>query len=347
MDAQTDIQFVNGLTGDPAVTVTIPPLQIKVLFDLGVIDSMSNKELLKIKHIFVSQTHIDHFIGFDRLLRVNIPHFRKIYLAGPKGMIDRVSAKLNGYTWNLLDPGQLQFFVTEVHGDGLYKRAQLRNDTAFTPEDWIPEIPPGDALIKFPKGGSVKGIPLDHGTDSISYRIDTPSRWTVCPDAIEQLGLEKGPWIKNLQVEVAKPLSQQAKAIDINGVSFETKELTQKILTPQAPYSVGYITDIAFSQKNVDSIKALLTGVSTLICEASFQDAEQERASKKLHLTTRQAALLAARLGAKNLKVFHFSNIYAQSADVSLKEAQRFFEGYKKQSQEDLDAEISRLVVDQ
>ena len=38
-----------------------------VLFDLGDIHSLSAKDILKISHVFITHTHIDHFCGFDML----------------------------------------------------------------------------------------------------------------------------------------------------------------------------------------------------------------------------------------------------------------------------------------
>jgi ribonuclease Z len=48
--------------------------------------------------VFVSHAHMDHFAGFDRLLRVTLGRDKSIALFGPAGFIDRVEHKLAGYT---------------------------------------------------------------------------------------------------------------------------------------------------------------------------------------------------------------------------------------------------------
>ena len=65
-----------------------------LLFDLGDISALSNAELLKVSHVFVSHTHIDHFIGFDRLLRAVFGREKTLTLFCPENFIKNVEGKL-------------------------------------------------------------------------------------------------------------------------------------------------------------------------------------------------------------------------------------------------------------
>ena len=63
-------KLINDPLGDPGMMVEFLYERRALQFDLGDLSGIPNSELLKISHVFVSHTHIDHFIGFDRLLRV-------------------------------------------------------------------------------------------------------------------------------------------------------------------------------------------------------------------------------------------------------------------------------------
>jgi ribonuclease Z len=111
-------RLVNGPFGDPGLLVELRWQGSAVLFDLGRNDGLPAAELLKVSHVFVSHTHMDHFIGFDRLLRLFLNRDRRIFLHGPEGIGDCVAGKLRGYVWNLTDGYPFVFDVTEISAGG-------------------------------------------------------------------------------------------------------------------------------------------------------------------------------------------------------------------------------------
>src|SRR3990167_4245846 len=107
--------LVNDVFGDPGVYVEIRWSKRALLFDLGHNDGLGPTLLLRATDIFISHTHMDHFIGFDAVLRVALGRGKTLRLFGPPGLIDNVQGKLRGYTWNLVDGYPLTIEVREFH----------------------------------------------------------------------------------------------------------------------------------------------------------------------------------------------------------------------------------------
>ncbi len=108
-------QLVNDPLGDPALYVGLPWERRGLLLDLGALESLSAAHILKVTEVFVSHTHVDHFIGFDHLLRVVLGRDRRLRLFGPPGLRGQVAGKLAGYTWNMTHEYPLVLEAAELH----------------------------------------------------------------------------------------------------------------------------------------------------------------------------------------------------------------------------------------
>src|SRR5215217_2969029 len=108
--------LINDVFGDPGVYVDIRWSKRALLFDLGHNDALGPTRLLRATDIFISHTHMDHFIGFDRVLRIALGRGKTLRLYGPPGLIGNVAGKLRGYTWNLVDGYPLTIEAHEFRG---------------------------------------------------------------------------------------------------------------------------------------------------------------------------------------------------------------------------------------
>ena len=70
--------LVNGPFEDPALFVRVLREKRAFLFDVGDVSALAPGDLQKITDVFVTHTHIDHFIGFDSLLRALLRRSRGI-----------------------------------------------------------------------------------------------------------------------------------------------------------------------------------------------------------------------------------------------------------------------------
>ncbi len=83
-------QLVNDPSEDPALCVGFLFEKRALPFDLGDISSLATRRVLRLSHIFVSHTHMDHFMGFDRMLCLCLGRDKALHLRGPPGFIERV-----------------------------------------------------------------------------------------------------------------------------------------------------------------------------------------------------------------------------------------------------------------
>ena len=86
--------FVNSRFGDPAVYVEHLFERHALMLDLGDITTLPARKINRIDKVFVSHTHIDHFIGFDQLVRICLGRDKTIHLYGPPRFLDQVRQKL-------------------------------------------------------------------------------------------------------------------------------------------------------------------------------------------------------------------------------------------------------------
>jgi ribonuclease Z len=185
-------RLVNGRFGDPALFVELLHRRDAVLFDLGDLSPLSARDLLRVETVCISHMHIDHFIGFDALLRVNVGREKLIRMIGPAGLIAAVGHKLHGYTWDLTHKyaEDLCFDVWETGGAA----ARFRFKAAFAREPLAePFAIPGLTLA---------WAALEHHGSSIGYALAEPLHVNVWRNRLAARGLEPGQWLQALKMAV-------------------------------------------------------------------------------------------------------------------------------------------------
>jgi len=86
--------LLNDPFGDPGVFVDCIFTNRALLFDLGDLRNMPGRKLLRVSDVLVTHAHMDHFFGFDHLLRLTLGRGKTIRLFGPQGFTRQVEHKL-------------------------------------------------------------------------------------------------------------------------------------------------------------------------------------------------------------------------------------------------------------
>jgi len=325
-------RLINGPFEDPGLYIPFQFHHRALLFDLGDLSPLSNRELLKISHVFVSHTHMDHFIGFDRLLRISLGRDTILHMFGPEGFTDNVAGKLSGYTWNLVadDTHPLEILTTDV-GPARMHTTRFLCRKRFQREPRTIEASFEGMLYAEP-GFSIRAKLLDHRVPCLGFSLDEQFHINIDTARLERLGLTPGPWLSAFKQAVYEEKPETYELVIPGDDQTATRiyrlgELTDAIACITPGQTITYITDAGYGERNVRRIVALAKGADHLFIEAAFLDADAGIARRKRHLTARQAGSIARKAGVRRLTVFHFSPRYQGMEEQLEAEAQRAFEG--------------------
>lgn len=319
-------RLINDPFDDPGLFIRLQWERRALLFDLGSLDKLTPGELLRISDAYVSHTHMDHFIGFDRLLRVLLGRERALRVFGPPGIIANVEGKLHGYTWNLVDGYPLAIEVHEVHPDRV-ESAAFACGERFLRRD-LPSRPFHGVLTDEPLF-RVEAVHLDHRIPCLAFSLAERFHINIDRDRLEKLGWPVGPWLSELKQRIREGWADESRFVArwpregrIEEREFALGELKAEIVRVSRGQKIVYVTDTLYSPGNRDRIVALAKEADTLFCEAAYLERDLDKARERYHLTASQAGLLAKEAGVKRLVIFHFSPRYRDHPGALYQEAQ-------------------------
>ena len=318
--------LVNDPFEDPSVYVDIPWERRGLLFDLGANYHLPTRKLLKVSDVFVSHTHIDHFIGFDHLLRQRLARDRPLRLFGPPGITDRVTGKLSGYTWNLVQGYPFVIDVIEI-GETRLTRTRLNAGEGFQAHVEEESRVGGHPLRILEDNLFVAETTLlDHRIPCGAYAVTERLHVNIHRDGLERRGLPVGEWLRSLKEQIRAGAPDDTPIEIPEHGSLLLGDLSE-VVSLSPGQKIAYVVDVAFHQDNIDRIVALAANADLFFVGAPFLERDAERARETRHLTAHQAGWLARRAGARRLEVFHFSPRYDGDSESLVREAEEAFAG--------------------
>lgn len=314
---------------DPVLFVSIPQKAEVVLFDLGYCFRLKIKDIQKISRIFISHTHIDHFIGFDHILRLSVDLDKTISLYGPPGFIKNIAGKLSGYMWNLKESVNLNFTAYEIHLDKILK-AEFKGQEGYVNNETPEEIPyDGASPIAKTDDYSVYAVTLQHQMPVLGYRLNAADSYNADKKAITSLGLTSGKWVGELKELVSQNPSAD-ETITIDDKTYPVNDLAKKIIKSNKGTVIVYVVDTIFNKATAKLLKNFVKQADYFFCECAYITPEKDLARQNYHMTAKQAATIALEGEASVLIPFHFSRRYEGKYHLIYEEAGGVFPRVKK-----------------
>jgi ribonuclease Z len=308
--------FCSGLFDDPLLLVRQRPLGSNLLFDCGQLQHLAKRTLTAISAVFVSHTHMDHWMGIDTLTRHLYVAPKTVELFGPAGIAAKLEHKLSGYDWNLCEASWGSYRVHEIQPQQIV--SHLLSGPDGYRRSLLGSRPRQDRVIFENHLLKIRAESCDHLVESLIFRIDEQPAFVIDEAFLQQRQLVKGPWLRKLKrrfyrqedldltLTALRPGADGPEEIQIEDV----RALCRAIAGDQRPASIGYISDVGYTPANIEKITGLLQGVTLLLCETTFLHDGLERARSSRHLCSDDVNRLLAILQPAYFLPMHLSKSY-------------------------------------
>ena len=333
MPRHFDPALINDPFDDPGLYVDLVFEKRALLFDLGDLGHLSPRKALRVSDVFVTHLHMDHFAGFDQLLRRLLGRQKTLRVHGPPGVIDAVEHKLRAYSWNLIEgyDGNLTFHVTEMDEAGGLRSARFSGRTQFARSE-IESSQRSEGLLLKEPGIQVRATMLDHGLPVLAFALEERAQINIWRNKVEAMGLAVGPWLRAFK-EATLRGADDASLIEVawadarieRPVALPFGLLKREIMKITSGRKIAYVVDCAFTDGNRERILKLAEGADILFIEGGFLNEDAAAAAMRRHLTARQAGTIAQLAGVKRLVTLHYSPRYKGQGCLLAQEAQNAF----------------------
>lgn len=237
-------------------------------------------------------------VASSAITRICVTHFHGDHCLGLPGVLQRLSLDRVEHPIDAYYPTGGQVFFDRL------RRAALYHDAV----DLRPHAVPGSGdLEPGPAPFTLTARRLDHGAETLGFRLTEPDGRRMLPERLEAAGIS-GPDVGRLQREG----------------TIEVRPGHRVSLEEMSEHRPGQRFAFVMDTRLCDAAFELAEGADLLVCESTYLARDEGLAAGYRHLTAPQAARIAAEAGARRLVLSHFSQRYADEEEF-LAEAREVF----------------------
>ena len=257
----------------------------------------------KVTRLCISHWHGDHVFGISGLLSsMGVDQFAgKLKIYGPKGSKQYIEHLLKSFAAKDI----IEHEVIEIGEEQQQKERMIKKEINEVTEKGA--VGKTGSIIAETEDFFLVAHKLQHSVPCIGFSFHEKDRRRIDLVKAKKMGLE-GPVLGKLQL---------GEDVVVQGKKIKADEVTY--LVPGK--KVSYIADTL----PCEGANKLAENADLLISEGTHLDEIKEKTEKYMHLTVKQAALIASENNAKKLVVTHLSPRYKSSADI-ITEARTYFD---------------------
>ena len=301
---------------DICILIRVENHSYNYICECGEAKSLTVKECQNTKAIFISHTHIDHFVNFDAILRHQIGIKQRIVICGPKGITKQVQSRIQSYCWNLIAEDAITYEVREIQSQETIKRAELKPPFwEITPlEDTSPPTIYENELFE------VTYTILDHKTETIAYLFKGRDKTKI---DLQKGNFKGGKWVKD--VKTAFETNDVNASIDIEGNVYKASDLFHLIEVKKGK-KLGVIMDHAASPSNHKNILTTFKDADQVFIESFYKIEDKEAAIYNYHSYSSESGRIMKECLVKEAIPVHFSRKYNEiDIEELIKEFERAY----------------------
>ncbi len=221
-------------------------------------------------------------VNLNKITKILISHWHGDHVLGLPGLVQTMGS--------LGHEGTLEIYGPK----GTRKRWESMGEV-FLFEDTVDVRAEDVTKARFFEGEafSLEALPLEHTAPCLGYSFIENDKRKIRKELLKKKNIPEGPIVGRLQ---------EGQSVKWNGKTIQPDEVSQVIKGKKVTY-------IADTKMCSNAIK-LAENADLLVCESTYANELEEKASLYKHLTAGQAGFIANKANVKRLVLTHFSQSY-------------------------------------